>query len=58
MKMAIYKVISAQTLYEVTLVEAESKEEAEEKVLGDTGELQWDYLQSECWDIIKTEIQQ
>ena len=56
--MAIYKVITAQTVYEVTLVEAESKEDAEEQVLNDTGELQWDYLQSECWELIKTEIQQ
>lgn len=56
--MAIYKVYTSQTVYEVTLVEAETKEEAEEIVLNDTGELQWDYFQSEHWQIEKYELQE
>jgi hypothetical protein len=56
--MAIYKVYTSQTVFEVTSVEAESIEEAEDIVLNDTGELQWDYFQSEHWQIEKYELQQ
>lgn len=56
--MTIYKIITAQTVYEVALVEADSKEGAEEIVLNDTGELQWDYLSSDGWEIIETKLQQ
>jgi hypothetical protein len=58
MKMSIYKVYTSQTVFEVTSVEAETKEEAEEIVLNDTGELQWDYFQSEHWQIEKYELQE
>lgn len=54
--MAIYKVYTSQTVYEIALVEAETKEEAEEIVLNDTGKIQWDYFHSEHWQIEQNEL--
>ena len=56
--MSIYKVYTSQTVYEVTSVEAESIEDAEEQVLGDTGKLEWNYFDSGYWQIEKYELQE
>lgn len=53
--MAVYKVVSVQTVYEVTYVEANSAEHAEDIVLDDGGTLEWSYYDSSDWQISSTE---
>lgn len=50
--MKTFKVRTVQTVYEVAYVEANSKEEAIEAVMNDTGAVQFDFLDSADWQIV------
>jgi len=49
--MAYFTVYTTQEITESTVVEADTQEQAHEIVLNDTGSLDWQFLDSDGWQI-------
>ena len=47
----LYRIVSSQLIYHETFIEAESEDDANEKVLSDNGELDWKEFQYGDWEI-------